>query len=234
MDVSQSTSDMNWLLAPEKKEEDSRVSVVPFHLKTSDFLGDSEVSPTTRQKVPEAHETAFNVRVSVGKATWLIADPFHNMRYGVSTRELVDESKELTPPVTRHEVVVPQAMSVDRKPVGQPDVETNDQEPPSHFVRKVTTGSIMLLVCWPYPTDIQNEVDTHETSSTLFEYAAGLGGVSVVTVSNSAEAEPLETARSPVPSAATSSTDDKRRRTDEMDLESGRDMTHLSKRIFIK
>ena len=125
-------------------------------------------------------------------------------------------------------------MSFGRKPVGQPDVETNDQEPPSHFVRKVSTGSIMLLVCWPYPTDIQNEVDTHETSSTLFEYAPGLDGVSVVTVSNSAETEPLETATSPVATAATSRTDDNRRRTDEMDLESGRDMTHLSKRTFAK
>ncbi|MFM8530694.1 MAG: hypothetical protein ACKOD2_13675 [Ilumatobacteraceae bacterium] len=84
---------MNWSSAPEKKDEDSRVSVVPFHLNTSDFLlGVSEVSPTTRQKVPEAHETAFRDLVSVGKATWLIADPFHNMRYGVSTREEVDES----------------------------------------------------------------------------------------------------------------------------------------------
>ena len=45
-----------------------------------------------------------------------------------------------------------------------------------------------------------------------------------MTVSKSAEAEPLETARSPVAIAATSRTDDNRRRTDEMDLESGRDM----------
>lgn len=74
----------------------------------------------------------------------------------------------------------------------------------------------------------------HETETGEFENAPGLEGVNVVTVSKSAEAEPLETARSPVATAATSRTDDNRRRTDEIDLESGRDMTHLSKRTFAK
>ena len=74
-------------------------------------------------------------------------------------------------------------MPVDRKSVGQPADDTNDQELPSHFVRYVSAGSMKLLVCRPSPTAMQNVVETHETSSILFEFAAGLEGVSVVTVS---------------------------------------------------
>lgn len=84
------------------------------------------------------------------------------------------------------------------------------------------------------PTTRQNDVVGHETETGEFENAPGLEGVNAVTVSKSAEAEPLEKARSPVATAATSRTDDNRRRTDEMDLVSGRDMTHLSKRTFAK
>lgn len=59
---------------------------------------------------------------------------------------------------------------------------------------------------------MQNVVETHETSSVLFEFAAGFEGVSVVTVSNSAEAELLVTATSPTAMAAARSTEDNRRR----------------------
>jgi hypothetical protein len=84
------------------------------------------------------------------------------------------------------------------------------------------------------PTTRQKDVVGHETETGEFENAPGLEGVNVVTVSKSAEAELLETARSPVAIAATSRTDDNRRRANEMDLESGRDMTHLSERMSAK
>jgi len=95
-------------------------------------------------------------------------------------------------------------------------------------------GGCIGSVSVDLPATKQNEVVGHETEAGEFENAPGFEGVSSVTVSNSAEAEPLETARSPVASAATSSTDDNRRRANEMDLESGRDMTHLSGRMSAK
>lgn len=169
--------------------DDSLVNVEPSHLKTSDRCGVSELPPTTKQKIVVAQETAFSIKIPVGKDTWLIVEPFHNMRYGVFTRVWVDWSKKLTPPVTRHKVVEAQAMSFARNPLGQPDVVTNDHAPPSHFVKKVCAGSLKLLVCRPSITDIQNVAETHETSFAVFEFAAGFDGVIDVTVSNSADTE---------------------------------------------
>ena len=74
-----------------------------------------------------------------------------------------------------------------------------------------------MLVCRPSITDIQNVVETHETSFAPFEFAAGFEGVIDVTVSNSAAAEFDVTATRPTVIAAARRTDDNRRRTGVME-----------------
>ncbi len=130
--------------------------------------------------------------------------------------------------MTRHKVVVAQAMSFARNSLGQPDVVTNDHVPPSHFVKKVCAGSLKLLVCRPSITDIQNVAETQETSSALFEFAAGFEGVIEVTVSNSAATELDVTATRPTVIAAARRTDDNRRRAGVMERVSKCGMTDLS------
>jgi len=58
----------------------SLVKVVPSHLNTNDLRGVSELLPTARQNVADAQETACNIEMTLGKVTWLIVEPFHNMR----------------------------------------------------------------------------------------------------------------------------------------------------------
>jgi hypothetical protein len=77
---------------------------------------------------------------------------------------MFDMLKVSTEPVTRHIFVAAQAMSVARKPDGQPDVVTTDHVKPSHCVRNVLAVALMLLVSRPSTTDIQKVVETHETS----------------------------------------------------------------------
>jgi hypothetical protein len=105
--------------------------------------------------------------------------------------------------------VAAQAMSVARKSDGQPEVETTDHEKPSHCVRNVLAVALMLPVSRPSTTDMQNVVETHETSPSRFEYAAGFEAVKDVTVSKSADASLLVTATRLNAIAITTSTDDR-------------------------
>ena len=226
-DVSQSTSSMTSLLVPlVNKPEVSLVNDEPSHLKTNDFRGVSELLPTTRQNVADAQETAFKLYTTLGgKVTWLTVEPFHNMRYGVISRFW--PLKVSTDPVTKQELVDPQAMSFAPKLVGQPEVDTTDHEEPSHFVRKVSFDALMPLVCRPSTTDIQNEVETQETSPSRFSLAAGFDAVNDVTVSKSADAVLLVTATRPS-AMATMNNADVRRDAGVMENVLKRNMSNLS------
>ena len=208
-----------------KKPDVSLVNDEPSHLNTRDFCGVSELLPTTKQNVADAQETAFKVYTTLGKVTWLTVEPFHNMRYGVISRFM--PLKVSTDPVTKQELVDPQAMSFAPKLVGQPEVDTTDHEEPSHFVRKVSFDALMPLVCRPSTTDIQNEVETQETSPSRFSLAAGFDAVNDVTVSKSADAVLLVTATKPSAMAAMTSTDEQRR-AGVMESALKLDMTNLS------
>ena len=217
---------MTSLLVPLVKKPDvSLVNDEPSHLNTRDFCGVSELLPTTKQNVADAQETAFKVYTTLGKVTWLTVEPFHNMRYGVISRFM--PLKVSTDPVTKQELVDPQAMSFAPKLVGQPEVDTTDHEEPSHFVRKVSFDALMPLVCRPSTTDIQNEVETQETSPSRFSLAAGFDAVNDVTVSKSADAVLLVTATKPSAMAAMTSTDEQRR-AGVMESALKLDMTNLS------
>ena len=206
------------------KPEVSLVNDEPSHLNTNDFCGVSELLPTTRQNVADAQETAFKVYTTLGKVTWLTVEPFHNMRYGVISRFV--PLKVSTDPVTKQELVDPQAMSFAPKLVGQPEVDTTDHEEPSHFVRKVSFDALMPLVCRPSTTDIQNEVETQETSPSRFSLAAGFDAVNDVTVSKSADAVLLVTATRPS-AMATMNNADVRRDAGVMENVLKRNMTNL-------
>lgn len=207
------------------KPDVSLVNDEPSHLNTSVFRGVSELLPTTRQNVADAQETAFKVYTTLGRVTWLTVEPFHNMRYGVISRFW--PFKVSTDPVTKQELVDPQAMSFAPKLVGQPEVDTTDHEEPSHFVRKVSFDALMPLVCRPSTTDIQNEVETQETSPSRFSLAAGFDAVNDVTVSKSADAVLLVTATSPS-AMATMTNADVRRRAGVMENVLKRNMSNLS------
>ena len=202
----------------------SLVNDEPSHLNTNDFRGVSELLPTTRQNVADAQETAFKVYTTLGKVTWLTVEPFHNMRYGVISRFV--PLKVSTDPVTKQELVDPQAMSFAPKLVGQPEVDTTDHEEPSHFVRKVSFDALMPLVCRPSTTDIQNEVETQETSPSRFSLAAGFDAVNDVTVSKSADTVLLVTATRPS-AMATMNNADVRRDAGVMENVLKRNMTNL-------
>ena len=139
---------------------------------------------------------------------------------------MVDWLKVSTVPVTKHELVDPQAMSFAPKLVGQPEVDTTDHEEPSHFVRKVSFDALMPLVCRPSTTDMQNEVETQETSPSRFSLAAGFDAVNDVTVSKSADAVLLVTATRPS-AMATMTNADVRRRAGVMENVLKRNMTNL-------
>lgn len=207
------------------KPDVSLVNDEPSHLNTSDFCGVSELLPTTRQNVADAQETAFKLYTTLGKVTWLTVEPFHNMRYGVISR--FGPLKVSTVPVTKHALVDPQAMSFAPKLVGQPEVDTTDHEEPSHFVRKVSFDALMPLVCRPTTTDIQNEVETQETSPSRFSLAAGFDAVNDVTVSKSADAALLVIATKPS-AMATMNNADVRRRAGVMENVLKRNMSNLS------
>ena len=210
-----------------KKPDVSLVNDEPSHLNTRDCRGVSELLPTTKQNVADAQETAFKEYTTLGKVTWLTVEPFHNMRYGVISRFLVDWLKVSTDPVTKQELVDPQAMSFAPKLVGQPEVDTTDHEEPSHFVRKVSFDALMPLVCRPSTTDIQNEVETQETSPSRFSLAAGFDAVNDVTVSKSADTVLLVTATRPS-TMATMNNADVRRDAGVMESVLKRNMSNLS------
>jgi hypothetical protein len=206
------------------KLDDSLVNVVPSHFKTRDRRGVSVLLPTARQNVADAQEIASNRYAVLGKVTWLMLEPFQYIRYGVV---LIGE-KESTDPVIRHVFVAPHAMSVARKPEGQPEVETTDHEEPSHCERNGTAAALILLVSRPSITDIQNEVETQDTSPIWFEYAAGFEAAKDVTVSKSADASLLVTATRLRAKAITTNTND-RRREGLIGRVLERDITYLSK-----